>query len=53
IEGALPEIWSYGHRNPQGAAMHPGRDELWITEHGPQGGDELNQILPGGNYGWP
>jgi glucose/arabinose dehydrogenase len=53
IEGALPEIWSYGHRNPQGAAIRPGGDELWISEHGPQGGDELNLITAGGNYGWP
>jgi glucose/arabinose dehydrogenase len=53
IDEALPEIWSYGHRNPQGAAIRPGGNELWITEHGPQGGDELNQITSGGNYGWP
>jgi len=53
IDGALPEIWSYGHRNPQGAAIRPGDDVLWITEHGPQGGDELNRISAGGNYGWP
>jgi glucose/arabinose dehydrogenase len=53
IEGARPEIWSYGHRNPQGAAVRPGGNELWISEHGPQGGDELNQIMAGGNYGWP
>lgn len=53
IDGALPEIWSFGHRNPQGAAIHPGDDQLWISEHGPQGGDELNQISAGGNYGWP
>lgn len=53
IGSALPEIWSYGHRNPQGAAIRPGVDQLWITEHGPQGGDELNQITAGGNYGWP
>ena len=53
IEGALPEIWSYGHRNPQGASIRPGTDELWVTEHGPQGGDELNLIEKGGNYGWP
>jgi glucose/arabinose dehydrogenase len=53
IAGARPEIWSYGHRNPQGAAIRPGTDELWVTEHGPQGGDELNRITPGGNYGWP
>jgi glucose/arabinose dehydrogenase len=53
IEGALPEIWSYGHRNPQGAAIRPGSDDLWISEHGPQGGDELNLIVAAGNYGWP
>ena len=53
IPGARPEIWSYGHRNPQGAAMRPGTDVLWLNEHGPQGGDELNRIVPGGNYGWP
>lgn len=53
IVGARPEIWSYGHRNPQGAAIRPGGDELWINEHGPQGGDELNRIMAGGNYGWP
>ena len=51
--GALPEIWSYGHRNPQGLAMRPGTDELWSSEHGPQGGDELNLIRRGANYGWP
>lgn len=51
--GALPEIWSYGHRNPQGAAVRPGTDELWLTEHGPRGGDELNVALAGKNYGWP
>jgi len=51
--GALPEIWSYGHRNPQGLAFHPETGELWSTEHGPQGGDELNRIQPGANYGWP
>jgi glucose/arabinose dehydrogenase len=50
---ARPEIWSYGHRNPQGAAIHPETGQLWIIEHGPQGGDELNRIVPGGNYGWP
>jgi len=53
IAGALPEIWSYGHRNPQGAAIRPDEDVLWLSEHGPQGGDELNKVLPGGNYGWP
>ncbi|NMG65302.1 PQQ-dependent sugar dehydrogenase [Azoarcus indigens] len=52
-QGALPEIWSYGHRNVQGAALHPVSGELWINEHGPQGGDELNRVLPGKNYGWP
>jgi glucose/arabinose dehydrogenase len=51
--GARPEIWSYGHRNPQGLAFRPGTDELWSTEHGPQGGDELNLIRRGANYGWP
>ena len=51
--GALPEIWSYGHRNPQGASMRPGSDDLWLTEHGPLGGDELNFVQPGRNYGWP
>lgn len=53
IVGARPEIWSYGHRNPQGAAIRPSDGQLWINEHGPQGGDELNQIIAGGNYGWP
>ena len=48
-----PEIWSYGHRNPQGLAFHPETGDLWSTEHGPQGGDELNLILPRVNYGWP
>lgn len=51
--GALPEIWSYGHRNPQGLAFEPGTGRLWETEHGPQGGDELNIIRRGANYGWP
>ena len=51
--GVRPEIWSWGHRNPQGLAFHPTTGELWSTEHGPQGGDELNRILPGRNYGWP
>lgn len=49
----LGEIWSYGHRNPQGADVHPQTGELWTLEHGPQGGDELNRILRGANYGWP
>jgi glucose/arabinose dehydrogenase len=51
--GALPEIWSFGHRNAQGLTFHPETGDLWLTEHGPQGGDELNLILPGRNYGWP
>jgi aldose sugar dehydrogenase len=51
--GAVPGIWSTGHRNAQGAAIKPGTDDLWLTEHGPQGGDELNRVLPGRNYGWP
>lgn len=51
--GAKPEIYSYGHRNMQGLAVHPETGELWETEHGPQGGDELNIIRPGRNYGWP
>lgn len=51
--GARPEIWSLGHRNPQGAALRPGSDDLWISEHGPLGGDELNLVLSGRNYGWP
>jgi aldose sugar dehydrogenase len=51
--GALPEIWSYGHRNMQGAALHPTTGELWTHEHGPQGGDEVNVTLAGKNHGWP
>jgi glucose/arabinose dehydrogenase len=51
--GARPEIWSYGHRNVQGLAIHPETGDVWANEHGPQGGDELNRILPGLNYGWP
>lgn len=50
---AQPEIWSYGHRNVQGAALHPVSGELWTSEHGPQGGDEVNRTLSGRNYGWP
>jgi glucose/arabinose dehydrogenase len=50
--GALPAIWSYGHRNPQGATLAPD-GTLWTHEHGPQGGDEINLIQPGRNYGWP
>jgi glucose/arabinose dehydrogenase len=51
--GALPEIWSYGHRNPQGMYYDLDSGELWLSEHGPRGGDELNLIRPGKNYGWP
>ena len=51
--GALPEIWSLGHRNVQGIAFHPETGELWASEHGPQAGDELNIIERGKNYGWP
>ena len=53
LAGAQSGIWSYGHRNPQGAALHPVSGELWTSEHGPQGGDEVNQTLAGRNYGWP
>lgn len=53
LAGAQSGIWSYGHRNPQGAALHPATGELWTSEHGPQGGDEVNLTLPGRNYGWP
>jgi glucose/arabinose dehydrogenase len=51
--GARPEIWSYGHRNPQGLAFRPGTDQLWQHEHGARGGDEVNLIKKGANYGWP
>lgn len=51
--GYLPEIYSMGHRNPMGLAFHPRTGELWAVEHAPQGGDEVNVILPGRNYGWP
>jgi len=51
--GALPETWSYGHRNIQGAALHPLTGDLWTNEHGPKGGDEVNRTMPGLNYGWP
>ena len=53
VIGALPEIWSLGHRNPQGSAIKPDTGDLWQTEHGPLGGDELNRVQPGLNYGWP
>jgi glucose/arabinose dehydrogenase len=52
-EGAEPATWSYGHRNPQGMVHDPSTGRLWITEHGPQGGDELNLVRAGINYGWP
>lgn len=51
--GIQPEIWSYGHRNIQGATIHPTTGKLWIHEHGPMGGDEINIPEPGKNYGWP
>jgi len=51
--GAQPHLWSIGHRNPQAATLHPQTGELWIAEHGPQGGDEVNLVSPGRNYGWP
>jgi aldose sugar dehydrogenase len=51
--GALPELFSMGHRNPQGLAMHPENGEIWLSEFGPKGGDEINWIEPGKNYGWP
>lgn len=52
-QGARPEIWSYGHRNQQGAALNPWTGTLWTHEHGPKGGDEINLIERGKNYGWP
>ncbi|MDF2932026.1 MAG: glucose sorbosone dehydrogenase [Chryseobacterium sp.] len=51
--GALPELYSIGHRNPQGMAIHPVTGDLWQGEHGPRGGDEINRIQAGANYGWP
>lgn len=51
--GARPEIWSYGHRNVQGATIHPDTGALWAVEHGPRGGDEVNIAEAGRNYGWP
>jgi glucose/arabinose dehydrogenase len=51
--GARPEIWSYGHRNPQGLVINPADGKLWEQEHGAMGGDEINVIAPGKNYGWP
>ena len=52
VDGALPEIWSYGHRNPQGAAMDAS-GQFWVNEHGAKGGDEVNRVKKGANYGWP
>jgi len=52
-QGARSEIWSYGHRNPQGMALNPANGELWLNEHGPRGGDEINVAKAGKNYGWP
>src|SRR3546814_2315951 len=52
-EGVLPELFTFGHRNPQGIAVHPQTGELWIHEHGPRGGDEVNRLVPGANYGGP
>jgi glucose/arabinose dehydrogenase len=51
--GALPELYSIGHRNPQGIALHPVTGDLWLSEFGPLGGDEINLVKPGLNYGWP
>lgn len=51
--GWAPEVWSIGHRNPQGAALHPETGELWVVEHGARGGDEINVVMAGKNYGWP
>jgi aldose sugar dehydrogenase len=52
-EGVRPEIYTYGNRNAQGMAIHPGTGEVWQNEHGPRGGDEINRMEAGGNYGWP
>ncbi|RSK38403.1 PQQ-dependent sugar dehydrogenase [Hymenobacter perfusus] len=51
--GARPELYSIGHRNPQGLAIHPVTGDIWQSEHGPRGGDEINRPQPGANYGWP
>jgi len=53
VAGRRPEVWSYGHRNPQGAALHPQTGRVWTVEHGARGGDEINLPEAGGNYGWP
>jgi aldose sugar dehydrogenase len=52
-KGALPSTFTYGHRNPQGMAVHPDRGEIWVHEHGPKGGDEVNLLKAGANFGWP
>ncbi len=52
-DGALPEVWTYGHRNPQGLALDPATGTVWEHEHGPRGGDEVNRLRAGANYGWP
>ncbi len=52
-DDALASIFTYGHRNPQGMIRHPTRDEIWVHEHGPKGGDEINRLTGGANYGWP
>lgn len=51
--GAIPGLYTMGHRNPQGLAIHPVTGDIWQSEHGPRGGDEINRLLPGANYGWP
>lgn len=53
VEGAFPSIWTFGNRNPQGLDLHPRSGEIWSAEHGPRGGDEVNLIERGKNYGWP
>jgi glucose/arabinose dehydrogenase len=53
VPGYRPETYSLGHRNPQGAALHPVTGELWLSEHGPRGGDEVNRVVAGANFGWP
>lgn len=53
VDSALPEIWTYGHRNIQGIAIDPITGAIWANEHGARGGDELNLLIPGANYGWP
>ena len=52
-EQGFPYLYSLGHRNPQGLAVDPNTGTIWMHEHGPRGGDELNRVSPGANYGWP